>query len=55
MWADRILHSDLARQLVNSGLATSAELEDISAAWREWAAAPDGWFGIPNGEILCRA
>ena len=55
MWADRILHSDLARQLVNSGLATSAELEEISAAWREWAAAPDGWLAIPNGEILCRA
>jgi SAM-dependent methyltransferase len=55
MWADRILHSDLARQLVNSGLASGAELEEISAAWREWAAAPDGWFGIPNGELLCHA
>ena len=48
MWADRILQSDLARQLVDSGLATSAELEEISAAWREWAAAPDGWFGHPQ-------
>lgn len=55
MWADRILHSDLARQLTDSGLATTGELEEISAAWRTWAAAPDGWLGIPNGEILCRA
>jgi SAM-dependent methyltransferase len=55
MWADRILQSDLSRQLVDSALATTAELEEISAAWRTWAAAPDGWLAIPNGEILCRA
>lgn len=55
MWADRILQSDLTRQLLDSGLATDAELKEISAAWRAWAAAPDGWFAIPNGEILCRA
>jgi SAM-dependent methyltransferase len=55
MWADRILESDLSRQLVNSGLATGTELQEISAAWREWTTAPDGWFAIPNGEILCRA
>jgi ubiquinone/menaquinone biosynthesis C-methylase UbiE len=55
MWADRILQSALARQLVDSGLATTAELEEISSAWRTWAAAPDGWLAIPHGEILCRA
>lgn len=54
MWADRIVESDLSRQLVDSGLATRAELEEISSAWRAWAADPDGWFAIPNGEILCR-
>lgn len=55
MWADRILHSDLAHQLVRSGMATTAELEEISSGWRRWSLAPDGWFAIPNGEILCRA
>ncbi|GLD42912.1 hypothetical protein Mkiyose1665_34120 [Mycobacterium kiyosense] len=55
MWADRILHSDLGGQLADSGLATGAELEEISAAWRAWAADPDGWLAIPHGEILCRA
>lgn len=54
MWADRIVESALARQLVDTGLATSAELADIAAAWRQWATAPDGWIGIPHGEILCR-
>lgn len=54
MWADRILHSALAHQLLGSGQATSAELEEISTAWRSWAAAPDGWLAIPHGEIICR-
>ena len=54
MWADRILHSDVARELLALGLATAAGLEEISAAWRAWTAAPDGWLAIPHGEILCR-
>jgi SAM-dependent methyltransferase len=55
MWADRILHSAVARDLVSLELATTAQLEEISAAWREWAAAEDGWIAIPHGEIICRA
>jgi SAM-dependent methyltransferase len=55
MWADRIVESALARQLVDSGMATTAELDEISSAWRDWAAAPNGWLAIPHGEILCRA
>ncbi|MFZ1175975.1 MAG: class I SAM-dependent methyltransferase [Mycobacterium sp.] len=55
MWADRILHSSVARQLLRLGLATTAQLDEISAAWRAWAGAPDGWLAIPHGEILCRA
>jgi SAM-dependent methyltransferase len=55
MWADRILHSDLARELRQLGLAIPAQLEEISAAWQAWAAAADGWLAIPHGEILCRA
>jgi SAM-dependent methyltransferase len=55
MWADRIVESALTAQLIDSGLATRAELEEISAAWREWTAAPDAWFSIPTGELLCRA
>jgi SAM-dependent methyltransferase len=55
MWADRILHSDLARQVVRDDLATEADLQRISQGWRDWAAAPDGWIIVPHGEILCRA
>ena len=55
MWADRILSSKLARQLVDQGMATETGLGRLSQAWREWAAAPDGWFLVPHGELICRA
>jgi ubiquinone/menaquinone biosynthesis C-methylase UbiE len=54
MWTDRILESALATQLTTSGLATVAELADISAAFREWSEDPDGWFLVPHGEIVIR-
>lgn len=54
MWADRMSESAIARQAVDSGLATTAELAEIAAGWRRWAEAPDGWFSVLHGEILCR-
>ncbi len=54
MWADRITGSAIADQLVDSGLASRGELEDIAGAWRAWAAAPDGWISVLHGEILVR-
>lgn len=55
MWADRILSSALADQLLDEGLSTREELERISAAWRTWTDDPDGWFTILHGEILATA
>jgi SAM-dependent methyltransferase len=55
LWADRVTGSALARQLVDSGLASTADLERIAAGWRTWAAADDGWFSVLHGEVLCRA
>jgi SAM-dependent methyltransferase len=54
MWADRILESNLARQLVDHGQATTADLRRISSGWRAWAESEDGWFSLLHGEILCR-
>lgn len=54
MWADRILESNLARQLADDGRATTADLRRISSGWRAWAEAEDGWFSLLHGEILCR-
>jgi SAM-dependent methyltransferase len=54
LWADRVVGSDLARQAVDRGLATDAELREIAAAWRSWAVEDDGWFSVLHGEILVR-
>jgi ubiquinone/menaquinone biosynthesis C-methylase UbiE len=53
MWADRILHTAIAEQAIAYGYAEQADLERISAGWREWSADKDAWFTITHGEILC--
>lgn len=55
LWAERVLRSDLAGQLMTSGGAAEDDLARIAAGWREWADSPDGWFVVLHGEILCRA
>ncbi len=55
MWADRVVQSALARQSVALGLATADDLRRMADGWREWAAADDGWFIVPHGEVVCRA
>jgi len=55
LWADRITASDFARVAIEGGYATEARLGAAAAGWREWAAAADGWFSVPHGEILARA
>lgn len=54
MWADRILESALARQLVDSDMASPDELRQISDAWKRWADDGDGWYLVPHGEIIAR-
>lgn len=54
MWAERILHSAIADQIVDEGFGTSADLERISSGWRRWAAHPDAYFATILGEIICR-
>ena len=55
MWADRILQSAIAEQLLDSGAADQAKLQAISQAWLDWADHPDGWLMIPHSQLLCRA
>jgi ubiquinone/menaquinone biosynthesis C-methylase UbiE len=55
LWAERVVASNLAAQAMEYGVATRAELEDVAAGWRDWAATPDGTFVLVHGEILGRA
>jgi 2-polyprenyl-3-methyl-5-hydroxy-6-metoxy-1,4-benzoquinol methylase len=54
LWAERCLASAFAHQAVEYGIASADELQDISAAWRRWAAEPAGTFVVLHGEILVR-
>jgi ubiquinone/menaquinone biosynthesis C-methylase UbiE len=51
LWAERVVASAFADQAVEQGLASRAELDELSAAWRAWSASPDGWFAIVHGEV----
>jgi SAM-dependent methyltransferase len=53
LWADRMTTSAIARQAQDEGRASADELTSIAQAWRAWAAAPDGWFAVLHGEIVC--
>ncbi|MDQ1581700.1 MAG: hypothetical protein QOD05_2475, partial [Microbacteriaceae bacterium] len=53
-WSVRVLESSFATHAVESGIATRAELQAISAAWLEWVKAKDGWYAMPHGEIIAR-
>jgi SAM-dependent methyltransferase len=55
MWSDRVVASAFAEQAVERELATRAELEAISDAWRAWSESADGWFAIVHGEIRASA
>jgi SAM-dependent methyltransferase len=52
LWADRVETTALGTRAVELGLATPAEITEIAAAWRAWAATPDAWFAVLHGEIL---
>ncbi len=53
LWAERVLSSALATQLLEYDLCSPEELEDLATAWRSWAVEPDGWFAVLHGEVLC--
>ena len=53
-WAGRATSSAFADQAVAYGRATTAELEEIAAAWLRWRDADDGWLGMLHGELLIR-
>ncbi len=53
-WAERVTESSFGHQALERGLTDAGELQMLAEAWRTWGAAPDAWFSILHGEILCR-
>jgi SAM-dependent methyltransferase len=52
LWAERTTATALADRAVELGVATREELADVADAWHRWAAADDGWFAVPCGEVI---
>jgi ubiquinone/menaquinone biosynthesis C-methylase UbiE len=52
LWADRVQLSAFADQARDYGLSDDAELAAMAAAWRRWAASPDGFFAVLHAEVL---
>ena len=54
-WAERTVASSLAEQAVEYGIATKADLDEVSGGFRDWAEQPDGTFVLLHGEIVARS
>lgn len=55
LWAERIVHSDFARQGLEYGLTDESELRAISDAFLRWSKDVDGVFVLVHVEVLARA
>ena len=53
-WADRLLTSSLAKNMMDGGFATQEDIDRFIEGWRQWEADDDGWYTFTQGEILCR-
>lgn len=52
LWSQRVLHSALAAQAVDYGVADHDELEAVSQGWLNWARDPESWFAVVHGELI---
>lgn len=53
-WAERITESAFATHALSHGLATEADLRELSAGFLQWSRQDDAWFAILHGEIICK-
>ncbi len=53
LWAERVAGSQMAEQAKARGLASAADLARIAQGWRRWSTAPDAWFSLVHGELIC--
>lgn len=53
LWAERVLYSNFKNSCLDGGLATMEDLQKIAETWRDLEKREDGWFSVPNGQIVC--
>lgn len=54
LWADRTVSSNFKTTALKNGIVDEEKLHRIATSFTEWSAFEDGWFSVPNGEIICR-
>lgn len=54
VWSGRVEQSAFAQQAVEYGLSSKEELAEIAANWRSWAEEDNGFFLMPNTEVIAR-
>lgn len=52
LWAERVCASSFAEQAIAYGFSNERELAGIADAFRSWTTSPDGFFGVPNVEVI---
>ena len=52
LWEVRVVDSDFADHATRNGLATRAELSEISAGFRRWTEQPDAFWAFLHCEVL---
>ncbi|KAF2022048.1 S-adenosyl-L-methionine-dependent methyltransferase [Aaosphaeria arxii CBS 175.79] len=53
LWAERVVQSNFKKSAIESGLATEEDLQAVAQSWRELEKREDGWFAVPNGQVIC--
>ena len=51
-YAERTLKSSFSEMALKHRLATQADLQAMSDAWRSWSRDPDAFFAYPNTEVV---
>lgn len=54
LWKSRLLEARMGKSLLSEQMATRHEIEQIAAAFDDWAAAPEPFFAFLHGEVLAR-
>ncbi|MHB2029418.1 MAG: methyltransferase domain-containing protein [Acidimicrobiales bacterium] len=54
LWAERVRHSEFARQGIEYAITNEIELEAMACAFERWSDESDGVFIVVHGEVLAR-
>jgi SAM-dependent methyltransferase len=54
LWVGRLVEGRMGRDLLAHGLITTAERDELVAAWSHWAVSDSPFFAFLHGEVVAR-